>query len=374
MSTAPAGARLDAVLRGEDVRWDSLATTTAALLEACAEREISGLVHQRLTERQQLRDWPDAVRRELARVAHAAAAAALVRGREIAAALDALALNDVHPVLLKGAPLAYAVYDSPGSRTHVDTDLIVHREQVETLRRTMKGLGYAEPPLSDGERLFCQFQMVKHDHFGIAHVFDVHWKISTQSVFADVLTFDELAAAAEPVPALGVHARAAGRVHALLLACIHPVMHHRNTERLIWRYDIHLLTSRLSERELARFAALAIAKQVAAICRQQLLLTRARFRTELPDAMMATLSRPPLAEASARYLRPGRRWHHELVSNVLGLDRWSDRLGLLREVAFPSARYMLESYGLGRLGFFLLPALYVHRGLRGAWRIVRRRK
>ena len=38
-------------------------------------------------------------------------------------------------------------------------------------------------------------------------------------------------------------------VHALLVACIHRVAHHRGTERLIWLLDIHLLASRLEERE-----------------------------------------------------------------------------------------------------------------------------
>ena len=41
------------------------------------------------------------------------------------------------------------------------------------------------------------------------------------------------------LPALGEHARTAGaRCTPLLLACIHPVMHHRNAESLVWIYDL----------------------------------------------------------------------------------------------------------------------------------------
>ena len=365
---------LDAILRGEEVPWSALDVTATALLEACVERELSELVYQRLTQFQRVRDWPDEVRQELARTAHAAAATELVRGREIASVLDVLASNGVHPILLKGVPLAYAFYDSPGSRAHADTDLLVRREQIETVRRTMTDLGYGEPPSSDGELLFCQFQMVKQDRFGVNHAFDFHWRISTQSVFADVLTYDELAAATVSVSALGSHAYAAGRVHALLLACIHPVMHHRNTERLIWLYDIHLLVSRLSEAELERFAALAIDKRVAAICAHQLLLTRSRFHTSVPDRVMAKLARRRVAEPSAIYLRPSRRWHHELISSLRDLRRWRDRLRLLREVIVPSPRYMMEAYRVGALGLFLLPALYVHRVVYGAWKVVLGRK
>jgi hypothetical protein len=241
------------------------------------------------------------------------------------------------------------------------------------VKRVMTGLGYVEPPFGDGELLFCQFQMAKEDHLGVGHVFDVHWKISTQSVFADVLTYEELAAWAEPVPTLGPHARAAGGVEALLLACIHPVMHHRNADRLIWLYDIHLLASRLSDAELERFASLAIQKQVAAICLHQLLLTRARFQTRLSRDLLAALS-SGAAEPSETYLQAGRRWHDELLSNVRGLPGWRDRLRLVREVTLPSPDYMMEAYGVARHGRVLLPMLYVHRCVRGAWKVMSGRK
>jgi hypothetical protein len=40
--------------------------------------------------------------------------------------------------------------------------------------------------------LFCQFPLRKADEFGLGHTFDFHWKISTQSAFADLLVFDEI--------------------------------------------------------------------------------------------------------------------------------------------------------------------------------------
>jgi hypothetical protein len=374
VSTFPDDDPLDAVLRGEDVRWSALGWTRDKLLDTCAKREISALVHERRLQVQHGDDWPDEVRAELARTAHEAAAMELLRGREIAVVIGALASSGVDPILLKGAPLAYTVYDSPGSRPRADTDLFVQRDQIEAVKQTMAGLGYVEPPLSGGELIFCQFAMEKRDRFGVDHAFDFHWKISTQSVFAGVLTYEELAAAAAPVPALGSCARAAGPVHALLLACVHPAMHHRNVERPIWLYDVHLLVSRQTEPELERFAASAVEKRMAVICAHQLTLTRARFHTRVPDCVMEKLSADREVEPSAVYLQPERRWHHELASNVRGLGRWTDRLRLLREVLFPSARYMRQVYQLDGAGVMLLPALYVHRCVFGAWKIVRGRK
>jgi hypothetical protein len=365
--------RLAAALRGEELTWRALATTGAALLDACAALQISTLLHHRLG-RTGPNDWPGEVRRELARSAHASAAIEMIRSRETASVLAGLAACGIRPILLKGAPLAHLVYDSPALRPRADTDLLIRREDTETVRSTMRGHGYVESLLSDGELVFCQFAMVRRDPFGVEHVFDFHWKISTQSVFSEILTYDHLAAHAIPVPSLGPHARCADAVNALLLACIHPVMHHRNAERLIWVYDIHLLMSRLSDAEMDRFANLAVEKRVANICSHQLRLAQARFGTAVPDRVTTRLSVCGSPEPSESYLRGARRWHHELASNVRGLPRFRDRIRLLREVLFPGPRYMLEAYRLSGHGVFMLPALYGHRIMNGLWNVVAGRK
>jgi hypothetical protein len=365
--------RLGAALRGEALPWGALGITSTGLLDACATLQVSTLLHHRLAGTRH-DDWPDDVRRELARTAHASAAIEMIRSRETAAVLNALAAAGIHPILLKGAPLAHVLYDSPALRPHADTDLLIRAEEREIVKSTMRGHGYVESLLSDGEMLFCQFAMVRRDRFGVEHAFDFHWKISTQTVFAGVLMYEELAAAAIPVPALGPHARCAGAIHALLLACIHPVMHHRGTERLIWLYDIHLLMSRFSDVEMERFANLAVDKRVAAICLHQLKVTRERFGTSVPDRVSARLLVRGTLEPSEIYLRPSRRWHHELASNVRGLPRFRDRIRLVREVLFPSPRYMLDAYRLSGYAALMLPVFYGHRLLNGVWNVMTGRK
>jgi hypothetical protein len=293
-----------------------------------------------------------------------------LRQNELISVLDVLAADGIDPILLKGTALAYSLYDNPASRPRVDTDLLIRGNDVDRVRRAMARHGYVAPTHCDGDLLFCQFPLKKTDAFGLVHAFDFHWKISTQSVFADVLVFDEIAADAVDVPALGVHARTAGPLHALLLACIHPVMHHRNTESLLWIYDVHLLTSRLSEREFDRFVDLAVAKQVSAVCAHQLSAARRWFGTRVPDQAITALGALPAHESSTAYLRPNRQWRDELISNIRGLPRWSDRLRLLREVALPGPAYMLKSYGLApfSLGAALLPVLYLHRLAAGGWK------
>ena len=367
--------QLAAMLAGEATPWREFGMVPEQFLRVCREQGVTGLVHERLS-RWSACDWPLGIREALVREAREHTATELLCQRELMTVLDALAAEGVHPILLKGTALAYSVYNSPASRPRMDTDLLIRLNDVPLVRRAMARVGYAEPTHCDGDLLFCQFPLRRADEFGLVHALDFHWKISTQSIFADVMVFDEIAAVAQDLPALGGHARTAGPLHALLLACIHPVMHHRNAESLIWFYDVHLLAARLSEREFDAFAELAVAKRVSAICAHQLGRARRWLGTRVPESAMTRLAAPDALEPSAAYLRPDRRWGDELMSNVRGLPRWRDRLRLLREVTLPGPTYMLKAYGLtpSSMGAALLPILYFHRLSSGCLKVLGGRK
>jgi hypothetical protein len=361
---------LAAILTGKDLPFSALGAAPVEVLATCTEQGVTALVSLCVRTNG---NWPQDLRQDLARHTRADAAKELLRSREVVFILDALARQGIRPILLKGTPLAYSVYDSPVCRPRIDTDLLVLREDVSTVRRILvNDRGYSAPVSSEGELLFRQLPLERTAEFGVDHALDIHWKISTQTLFAELLTYDELAAEAVSVPRLGPHARTAAPVHALLLACVHPVMHHRNDERLIWHYDIHLLMSRLRAPEVEQFVDLATVKGVSAICAHALVLTQARFGTLMPDHLIPRLAAIQQPEATAVYLRPGRRWHDELVSNVRGLTRWRDRMRLLYEVALPGRRYMLAAYGCRSqvLGSILLPVLHVHRLLWGVAKVL----
>jgi hypothetical protein len=361
---------LAAFLKGDDVRWEALGIAEREWEGLCDEEELGGLIHVRLAESEHADEWPESIRNMLARRARADAAAELLRAAEIRSMLADLAHAGIKPILLKGTPLAYSVYDTPACRPRSDTDLLVRPEDVDAARRVMAARGYsATVHCSD---LFSQFEMQKEDEFGVRHVFDVHWKISTQPVFAEVLTYDEVLGRAEPVAALGELARTTGTADALLLACVHPVMHHGNIERALWMYDIHLLASRLSDRDFESFIEQARRTRMAAVCAHELRLAQNVFQTNIPAFAVRRLLTTTGSEPSAVYLERHRRWHHELLSSVRGLRSWRERLRWLRRVLFPSPRYMRGAYHLsgGPLATLLLPALYVHRNVRGGWRIL----
>nr|UXE46013.1 hypothetical protein Hi04_10k_c554_00012 [uncultured bacterium] len=364
--------RIAALIRGDTTSWEGLDVTPEEWQRFCDDQGLSGLVYYQLRGAEGT-DWPAEVRDDLEQTARGRVAQEILLRRELNAALALLADGGVHPILLKGTALAYSCYPAPGQRPREDTDLLIRRDDVERVRAILRGHAYREPAYCDGELLFCQFEMQKLDQFGFSHALDFHWKISTQALFANLLSYDELAETAVAIPSLGPDARAPGLLHSLLLACVHPVMHHRGEERLLWVYDVHLLASGLSSAEWDTFVTLARLKRVSAICHAQLLLATSRFGTPAPPEILETLGSESADEPTVAYLSAGRRWHDEVESNLRGLRTWRERLQLLREIALPSASYMMKSYHLPdrALTRTVLPLLYAVRGIRGVIKVVR---
>ena len=66
-----------------------------------------------------------AVCESLSETARVQAGEELLRGAETRAVLDALTRAGISPILIKGTPLAYTVYDAPALRPREDTDLLI---------------------------------------------------------------------------------------------------------------------------------------------------------------------------------------------------------------------------------------------------------
>jgi hypothetical protein len=369
-STTP---RLAALLRGDAISFSAFALRPEELLAVCERERVTGLVHRRISTVTG-EAWPADVCQLVADRVRAHAAAELLVREELAAVLDALAAESIHPIVIKGTGLAYSVYDSPALRPRFDTDLLVRHDQIDRVRTVLERVGYATPLHCGGELIFCQFPLRRRTSIGLEHRLDVHWKISTQSVFADVLTYEQ--APAVPLPALSPHARTIAAVDALLLACIHPVMHHRNSAPLVWMYDVHLLAAGMRDHEFACVTERAIQKRVAAVCAHQLAVAQAVFHTPIPATVWRELRAADRHEPSGWYLKPDRQWLDEVAASIRGLPRWRDRVRLVREILFPAPSYVLQSYGYSPTPCCapLLPALYAHRLAWGGWKALAGRK
>jgi len=351
-------------LRGERVESHVIAGFGACLI---LPRALYHGVVPALAERLRALDDAPADVTEAARVeARRALALDAIRDRELRELISALTARGLRALLMKGAHLAYSHYERPDLRTRADTDLLIAASDRDAIFATLEARGYQRPTHVAGTLVMYQAIFTKGDPDQLAHVVDVHWRVANPQVFADLLTYDELAATAVPVPALGPGAWGPSEPHALLLACVHRVAHHYGADLMHWLYDIHLIASRMTEAEWKVFVALAEERGVASICWQSLADAASDFGTALPALVVAAphLAHPDVEARTSAFLRGERRHIEQVVSDLRALPTWRDRVRLMTQHVFPSAAYMRTQYAPASSA--PLPVLYVRRALHGA--------
>jgi len=298
----------------------------------------------------------------------AAAALEAARERELRQVLAALAGVSVRPVLLKGAVLSRTHYRRPELRPRTDTDLIIPPSARDTTARALMELGYERVAEADGRLTTGQFHLHKCDALGLFHALDVHTRISNVRAFANALSYEELVRDGRPVPSLGPHAWGPSPVHALMIACVHRVAHHGNTDSLLWLLDASLLARSLEPHERGCFTELTGARAVRSVCRSTLMLADATFGG-IDVYWLASLATETI-EPTAAFLRGPMRQVDILRQDLLASPRLWQRLQIVGEHLFPSSSFMYTRYGTRRK--VTLPFLYAHRIVTGVPKWFRR--
>jgi hypothetical protein len=372
LRTADALELLCAIVRETPIAWPDIDMLAAErLYDIAREQGVHLLVAERLWQRGGLNDCPEVLRDRLVLSLRNQLAVEEIARRELREVLVALADAGIVPLLFKGTALAFTHYHDAALRPRFDTDLLIEASEIDIAAATLERLGYERGPFVAGDLVMYQAPFSRSDRRGVRHTFDVHWKISNPQVFAAAFTVDELRARAVSIPALGSGARAVGPVHALALACIHRLAHHGDDERLIWLYDIHLISEGLTASEREDFINLADAKQLMTVCRDGLAAAEQRFRGRGVALLLGTLEarKSGRPEQSEIYVTGRLRKVDVLVSDLKALDGWGARMKLLREHLFPPPSYMQQVYGVSSRA--LLPLVYVWRianGAAGWWR------
>jgi hypothetical protein len=341
-------------LVGEQSRWPPLSDED---VQALCEHGVAPLAYA-VARVPELRD-----------AAMKAAAVEPLRLDDLREVLAALADAGVRTLLMKGSALAYDVFDSPDLRPRGDTDLLVEPAAFADARAALLAIGFEERLTSGDEHGVRQQGFARVDRFGVEHMYDVHWAIANTPVFADVLRLDEIEAV--PLPRISEHAFALPRVEALLLACIHRVAHHHDSERLLWLCDIDLLRARMSADDHARFWRRAADRRVAGVCARSIELAEEWLGREPAHCAEDYLGDNELAqsEPSRRFLNRRITYGGVTLANLRALP-WRARFQRLRQLAFPPASFMQQSFPSRSRA--ALPWLYVYRGARGVARLFRR--
>ncbi len=351
-----------------DLSWESAVEwDVARLAEAADDHGVGPLLWQALAS---VSGPARGLREELGHRVRAAAARDIFIQRDLQLVLTALASAGVRALVIKGSALAYTLYEQPWLRPRTDTDLLVPYSEVPAATRALESCGYARcDDLTSGTLVSHQIAFERVDRHGLYHVIDLHWKVVNPQVLADSLPFEELWRDARPALPLGPPARVPSAGASIVLACIHRLAHHQGDDRLIWLYDLRVLTTAFDEREWRRFCELACARGVAGLCLDGLGRAREHFNICVPRAVEDELAAAAPGEASRQYLQRVLRKRDVLVSDLTTLKSWRARARLLREHAFPPPAFIRQRYGV--TSAWLLPALYVHRVVTGAYRWVR---
>jgi len=354
INTFPLPQSLGAILRGETAEWPEEID-----LAAIEQHAIGPLLYARAPH--------PALREQALR----AAAAELLRLEDLRALLAAFAENGVRVLIIKGTALAYDVYEAPELRPRADTDLLIAHDDVARVHDLLVRIGYTPRPLSGDRHANRQQAFARSDRFGVEHVYDVHWDIANTPVVREALRFEELFARALYLPRIAPNARAPRLVDALLLACIHRVAHHHDSERLIWLYDIHLLRERMWPAEQEGCWRMVAARRVGAIGERSIELGDHWFARAAHDHALDWLRGDEIAldEPSAVFLDRDRTRGAALAADLKALG-WRERLQRLRDLAFPPARFMRTSFPSAPRA--ALPLLYLYRGARGVLRLLSR--
>jgi hypothetical protein len=306
---------------------------------------------------------PKAIWNLLRQESHASAVLELVGSHQDTQVLQWLMEIGLNPIVLKGAAYARTIYPEAYLRPRCDTDLLLpDRASAQWAWRRLAEEGYElSADVVEGRFVSRQRTCVKPTCGG--HALDTHWAISNTHTFVRALPYNEINQDAVSLPTLHESARTLGTVHSLLFACLHLFGHAQMdpTPRLLWLYDIFLLSRRMSNSDWQAFTCAAITKGVAGICRDALDGTNAKF----PIAFFESI-RPTLLEAEGcETFRPD-RLRTPLgfaLRDLKALDGWSAKLQWVRETLLPSPAYVRSKYP-GANGTWL-PLIYLHRTVTG---------
>ncbi len=331
------------------------------ILTVLEDHDVRSLFNRKLSDSGSRPGWPDSILAPLQRYSLIQAAHKASLEIELQSILARLKDVSICPIIFKGAALSYTHYPEPHLRPHADVDFLIAKDEIEPAATILDVAGYRRSTLIRSELVSNQLLFCATDRSRFSADLDFHWKISNRYLLSDSLRLDEIKSRAISIPAFGPWAKAPCPIHSLLLACLHRIGHHLESEQLIWLYDIHLIAAGLTEMEWKEFEDLATGKQVRAICRDGLQQASAAFGTPLSSFFgreAGPRGRDHKPEPSERYINSKIGRVHIFLLDFRDLPA-GKKLRLLRELFFPSRDQLVKKYGISNR--WLYPVLRLRR-------------
>ncbi|MFW2439040.1 MAG: nucleotidyltransferase family protein [Arenicellales bacterium] len=356
---------LQAVLRGEQDDCSELVKPEWSLIwQEAGENGVIPLLQHCLSESGKWDSCPPFIQEQLAKYTYQAVATELARQHDLKNTLELFTQAGIQFLLMKGTPLAYSLYPEPYLRERCDTDILFSgKDEAESAWEILEKLGYERRNTTSGEFVGYQFSCSRQISHGFYQALDIHNKLNDYQFFADTFSFEELYSKSVAVPEVSESSRAFHRVHALLHACMHRVAHipYGEGNRLIWLYDIHLLSASFSKEDWDEFCELAKEKAIAGVCLDSLQTTQKCFHTAIDPVYLIDLQTSSKDEKISPHEK-GKRWefYYLAFKSTPGV---ANKLKQLRGHLLPPTDYMIKKYQPRYR--IQLPYLYIYRVIKG---------
>jgi hypothetical protein len=322
----------------------------ALLTEVLDQSELEGvtpLIRYHLEQAGQLAFLPQGLQMSFQQIDRKHLAADMATQDELLCLLKVFQSHKLDFILLKGEALSHSVYPLPHLRTKTDIDLLFSsKAESERASKILEAEGYQRMLSQRGT--FVGYQFVCHKQYasGFRMVFDIHNEITNYLWFNRRLGYRYLLENSNFIEIENVQVRVLNAVHALIHACAHRITNKPNdtADRLIWLYDIHLLSQSLSGTQWQNLVQVCSSKHLSEIVLQGLHISHETLASSLPSKYIDQLKNNA-ATCNDPFSKKRRRIHMYWSDFILNKGV-SNKLIQIRERLFPPADYMLKRYDL----------------------------
>ncbi|MGI9319571.1 MAG: nucleotidyltransferase family protein [bacterium] len=277
-------------------------------------------------------------------------------------------LQKVKPIVLKGEAMAYACYSQYQDRPMVDVDLLIKSFRMNEARDLLIDDGYLPQNSVSGNMVMPQVSFSKKLPANISNVLDLHTSLFNRPALQDMLTYDNLIAAAQQ----GVHR--SGVIpcvgHLLIHAVLHLMAHHFNSRRLIWLYDINILLGKIDEENGQIVLDFCNRHKMAAAMLEIIDASSDLFphnQIDLQSKLEKLAATQPVPHIATR-LACSDKPFSLAIQDWRSLRGGRQRGAWLRQHLVPPSNYMLQKYKMASK--WLLPFFYLWRILKGSVKLI----
>ncbi len=296
--------------------------------------------------------WPEDVAGAVQTEARLAGLWEEIHRHTIADLIGRLARESVPTLIMKGTALAYLYHDDPATRRRGDTDLLIHREDLDRTRAVLEAVGAYRR--SDPHGLFFQETWLIERGAQSLHSVDLHWQPADRPVLQKILRSQEFWAGSTPVPRLSPDARAPDPMLMLVHGAINQLWHTargffanetsvKGGRRLIWSFDYARLTAGFDEQQWDRLIAFCRDRDISVLMHEALDGAQRDLSFNLPDGVLDRLAQD--RRPSRAYLYVTTPDHlRDMWTDIQTSEKLSQKVHILRSLILPPRSHLERKY------------------------------